>query len=154
MHGSGVLEKLQTSLATQKELLSCLKERIGINDRKINKLQQGSEPIVLSLDDRERINEIFISSIKTRAEIVTLEGVIKQKEEYFKKYAEDFERDLLTANLNWDNVIGKARKMLAQAPHLKELSLYLKALDAQADINADVDKKVSLYKRIAQVVGV
>ena len=78
------LDELMETIAPQKQLAQLFKEKI----REINSIIDSD----FSCTDLEVIN-YKIEIVKTKQELFTLEKVIKEKEEYFKKYAIQFELD-------------------------------------------------------------
>jgi phenylalanyl-tRNA synthetase alpha subunit len=140
MNISFYLNDLKSTIQTQIDLLDCLKKRIEINEAK------KSESSLTN----EELNEIFISTIKTKFEVETLTNIIKEKESYFEKYAKNFEKELNEANTNWDVVIAKAKQQLPKNPNLKP---YLDAIERIGDVNTDLDKKVFIYKRIKPLLN-
>lgn len=139
MNVSYYLESLNKTIQTQVDLLNALKKRI-----EINKAKQSSS----SLNDEE-YNEATISTLKTLAEIETLENVIAEKKKYFENYAKHFEKDLNEANNGWDSLIAKTRVAVKINPNLKQ---FIDAIDSIEDINEDLDKKVFIYKRLKPLI--
>lgn len=141
MYGiSYYLDSLNKTIEDQVTLLNAYKKRININKQK----QENS-----SLNEEE-LNEITISNLKTMAEIETLENVIREKKKYFDNYAKHFEKDLNDANAEWDSLIEKAKNQLAKKPQLQS---FINAINEIEDINADLDKKVFIFKRLKPLLN-
>jgi predicted nucleic acid-binding Zn-ribbon protein len=142
MNVSYYLDSLNKTIQAQVDLLNAYKKRIEINKFKQVHLES-------SLTEEE-LNEITISTLKTMAEIETLENVIAEKKNYFENYAKHFEKDLNEANEKWDKLIEKTRVMVKLKPHLQQ---FLDAINNIDDINVDLDKKVFIYKRLKPLVN-
>ena len=140
MNVSFYLDGLNKTIQAQIDLLNAFKKRIELNTKK----QSNS-----SLTEEE-FNEITIVNLQTLAEIETLENVIAEKKKYFENYARHFEKDLNETNEKWDKLIEKARLMVKSKPHLKQ---FLDVIDGIENINADLDKKVFIYKRLKPIVN-
>jgi ribonuclease D len=142
MNVSYYLDSLNKTIQTQVDLLNAYKKRIEIN--KFKQLHLES-----SLNDEE-LNEVTISTLKTMAEIETLENIIKEKKNYFENYSKFFETQLNETNEGWDSLISKARLELPKKPQLKT---FIDAIDGLEDINSDLDKKVFIYKRLKPLIN-
>jgi predicted TIM-barrel fold metal-dependent hydrolase len=138
MNVSYYLDGLNKTIQAQVDLLNAYKKRIYLNEQK----QKSSL-------NEEELNEVTISNLKTMAEIETLENVIAEKKNYFDNYAKHFEKDLNEANEKWDKLIEKTRVVVKLKPHLQQ---FLDAIDNINDINADLDKKVFIYKRLKPLI--
>jgi hypothetical protein len=84
-----------------------------------------------------------IDLIKTESELFTLEKVIKEKEEYFKKYAAQFELDYKEANQKYKLVLEKVK---IKAKTDKVIESYLKKINFEA-IESNKEVKVAFYKK-------
>jgi len=140
MNVSYYLDSLNKTIQTQVDLLNAYKKRVEINKHKQEK----------SSLNEEDYNEATISTLKTMAEIETLENVIKEKKNYFEMYSKHFEKDLNEANAEWDSLIQKARLQLPKKPQIKP---FIDAIDGLEDINTDLDKKVFIYKRLKPLIN-
>jgi hypothetical protein len=124
------LEELMVTLEPQKELASLLKLKIELlKDEVCN-------------NDLNYVNN-KIDLIKTKSELFTLEKVIKEKEEYFKKYAAQFELDYKEANRNYKQVLEKVKIKAKTDNVVKSL---LDKVNFQA-IDSNKEVKVAFYKR-------
>lgn len=128
------LDELMETLAPQKQLAQLFKEKI----REINSIIDSD----LSCTDLEVIN-YKIEIVKTKQELFTLEKVIKEKEEYFKKYAIQFELDYSEANKNFKQVLEKVKIKAKTDAKIQEL---LDKVNFTA-IESNKEVKVAFYKR-------
>ena len=93
-----------------KSLNDTIKDTIEMRDRLVfrnNKLEEKFKQ-VHKYDDYE-LNEFRILMLKTQSEIDVLNKVISEKQEYFKNYAQEYEKDLEETNKNYDSLIAKAK---------------------------------------------
>lgn len=93
-----------------KSLNDTIKDTLEMRDRLVfrnSKLEEKFKQ-VNKYDDYE-LNEFRILMLKTQSEISVLNKVIHEKQEYFKNYAAEYERDLKECNLNYDAIIEKAK---------------------------------------------
>jgi len=125
------LDELMKTLEPQKELASLFKEKI------MSLKAQICQTIGFS-----NINH-RIDLIKTESELFTLEKVIKEKEEYFKKYAAQFELDYKEANQKYKLVLEKVK---IKAKTDKIIESYLKKINFEA-IESNKEVKVAFYKK-------
>lgn len=128
------LDELMETLEPQKELRSLLKEKI-----------EELKSIIIIYSNSNTLHQINfkIDLIKTEAELFTLEKVIKEKEEYFKKYAVQFELDYKEANQNYKQVLEKVK---IKAKTDKIVESYLKKINFEA-IESNKEVKVAFYKK-------
>lgn len=92
------IDDLRDKMLPMKELLSLLEQQVKFID---------ADLLSKTRSDRDK-NSDKILKIKTLQEIQTLRNILREKEEYYSKYAKQFEIDLADANKNWDDVIKKA----------------------------------------------
>ena len=130
------LDELMETLEPQKELALLLKAKVSILSKKSTNFG--------SLED---IND-SIDLIKTKEELFTLEKVIKEKEEYFKKYAAQFELDYKEANQNYKQVLEKVK---IKAKTDKVIESYLKKINFEA-IESNKEVKVAFYKKFKGLI--
>lgn len=128
------LDELMETIAPQKQLAQLFKEKI----REINSIIDSD----FSCTDLEVIN-YKIEIVKTKQELFTLEKVIKEKEEYFKKYAIQFELDYSEANKNFKQVLEKVKIKAKTDAKIQEL---LDKVNFTA-IESNKEVKVAFYKR-------
>ncbi len=128
------LDELMETLEPQKELAKLFKKKI----EELNLITINNK----SLDSLEIINH-KIDLIKTKSELFTLEKIIKEKEEYFKKYAIQFELDFKEADQKYKKVI---EKVIKKAKTDKLIESYLKKINFEA-IESNKEVKVAFYKQ-------
>lgn len=133
------LDELMETLAPQKELAQLFKDKI----EELNAIIERD----FSCSELEVIN-FKIDVVKTKQELFTLEKVIKEKEEYFKKYAVQFELDYKEANKNFKQVLEKAKILAMTDKKLKDL---LDKVNFTA-IETNKEVKVAFYKRFKGLV--
>lgn len=91
-------------------------------------------------------NEVEITSIKTQTEIDSLKKVINAREEYFRKFIQQFAKDLEECEAEFENVLAEAKQKSAKNEGLKEM---LDAVNWKA-VELDTEVKVKLYQRMKQ----
>jgi len=136
---SNYLESLKKTIEIEKKLLNALLKKVELNEAKKENR---------SLTEEEH-NEATIICIKTNAEIETLKSVIKEKDNYFEKYAKAFEKDATETNAEFDKLFKLAKLKVTSRPNLQPI------LDAIANHNLDedLDKKVFVYKRLKALLN-
>jgi predicted outer membrane protein len=80
--------------------------------------------------------------------LFTVEKVLKEKEDYFKKYAIQFEKDYQEANQKYKQLIEKAKIKAKTDSNVKSL---LEKVNFQA-IETSKELKVTFYKRFKNLV--
>jgi hypothetical protein len=139
MSKKNYLDELMETLAPQKELAQLLKAKI----EEIKKIVD-SDDLISELD---KIN-FKIEVIRTTQELFTVEKVLKEKEDYFKKYAIQFEKDYQEANQKYKQLIEKAKIKAKTDSNVKSL---LEKVNFQA-IETSKELKVTFYKRFKNLV--
>lgn len=136
---SNYLESLKKTIEVEKNLLDALIKKVEINEAKKENR---------SLTEEEH-NEATIICIKTNAEIETLKSVIKEKDNYFERYAKAFEKDATETNAEFDKLLKMAKSKVSSKPNLRPI------LDAITNHNLDddLDKKVFVYKRLKALLN-
>lgn len=139
MSKKNYLDELMETLAPQKQLAQLLKDKIV----EIKKIVDSDNTI----SELDKIN-FKIEVIRTTQELFTLEKVLKEKEDYFKKYAIQFEKDYQEANQRYKQVIEKAKIKAKTDATVKSL---LEKVNFQA-IETSKELKVTFYKRFKNLV--
>jgi hypothetical protein len=139
MSNKSYLDELLETLKPQQELKQLLKDKA----EEINKILSADN----TMNPIDRIN-YKIEIVKTNQELSALEKVLKEKEDYFKKYAIQFEKDLKEANQNYKQVIQKAT---VKAKSDQNIKLLLDKVNLQA-IETSKELKVAFYKRFKNLV--
>ena len=138
---SNYLESLKKTIEVEKKLLDALLKKVELNEAKKENR---------SLTEEEH-NEATIICIKTNAEIETLKSVIKEKDNYFERYAKAFEKDVNETNAEFDNLVKKA-KIHQKIGVNQSLKTILDAI-ANNNLDEDLDKKVFVYKRLKALLN-
>jgi len=139
MSNKSYLDELLETIKPQQELKQLLKDKA----EEINKILSADN----TMNPIDRIN-YKIEIVKTNQELSALEKVLKEKEDYFKKYAIQFEKDLKEANQNYKQVIQKAT---VKAKSDQNIKLLLDKVNLQA-IETSKELKVAFYKRFKNLV--
>lgn len=92
------IDVLRDKLVPMQTMLRLLEIQIEYIDED---LQSGKR-------NKREENADRILRLKTLQEIDTLKKILHEKEQYYIKYAKQFELDLQEANKNWDVVLKKA----------------------------------------------
>lgn len=132
------LDELMVTLEPQKELAQLFKYKI----EEMNQIIEYK-----SISSLDSIN-LKIDVIKTKQELFTLEKIIKEKEEYFKKYAVQFELDYKEANQNFKQILEKVK---AKSKTDSSIKVLLDKVNFQA-IETNKEVKVAFYKRFKGLV--
>ena len=139
MSKKNYLDELMETLVPQKQLAQLLKDKT----EEIKKILSTDE----SVSELEKIN-LKIEVIRTTQELVIVEKMLKEKEDYFKKYAIQFEKDYQEANQRYKQVIEKAKIKAKTDSNVKSL---LEKVNFQA-IETSRELKVTFYKRFKNLV--
>lgn len=125
---------LQSTLQTHKQLLECYEKRMSL-------ISIGSA----SKNEYEK-NEIQITRIKTQSEIDICKRVIKEKEDYFVKFMNQFVVDLDECEKNFDSLLQRA-KFSSDAAIMN----ILHAANYNA-IHQNAEVKIHFYKRLKKLL--
>lgn len=140
-HKSTYLDTLQKSLDTDKELLTCLIQRKHINKHQSN-----------ALDAEWEKNEYKILLIDNEARITTLAKVIKEKEVYFKKFAEQFDKDVEEMTSKYDSTLQKAKEVQHKNNAVNWLMTNAKFENINSDAEGAIEAKVGFYKKLKEAL--
>lgn len=125
------LFELESTLDIQKELLARLEKRVVF----LSNLEAISEY-------QENENQILI--IKTNAEIGALKHIIKEKHDYFVKYAASMGKAALEFDEKFDAVLEKAKLKASSNPDIESI---LFGVDIEK-IKTHKDSKLFLYNKL------
>ena len=94
------------------KLMDTIKDTIEMRDR-LQFRNDSLNKMLLQVDKYSdyELNEFRITIMKTKNEIDVLNKVITEKENYFKNYAAEYEKDLDETNKNYDSLIQKAKAL-------------------------------------------
>jgi len=132
MSSTPYLDKLLETLENIKELVSLHEKKIKI---------ASTEPFDRLAYDNV---EIKISCIKSEGEINTLKRVISEKEDYFKDYYANWEKDSLEMDNNFNDVFSKCMELSKNNENLKST---LSKID-MSKIESNREAKVYVYRRL------
>jgi hypothetical protein len=133
-----------------KSLMDSIKETIDMRDRLNFRIKAINEKIKNNRDyDEYDINEFHITIIKTQGEVNALTRVINEKEQYFKNYAEEYERDLKETNLNYNAIIEKAKLVKDKR---KDIANALDTVKWDIQKNSE-EARVFFYKRLKDLLA-
>jgi hypothetical protein len=129
------LQVLQDTMQPMKDMLSYYEARMKFIDDALN----------TDISEREK-NEERILRIKTIQEMDVLKKILHQKNEYFKNYAAEYERDLKEAKKNFKETV---KKCWVVAENNEPLMKLMKAANfKEAEKNDEV--LVIMYNKLKQ----
>lgn len=132
----------------EKVYYSVLKENIEVQHKLLGLLEQKVEATSEELKKPKLAKltaiDLEISIIRTNAEIDSLKKVLQEKETYFQKYAEKFEKDVAEMNINFAKVLKRAEFEAAKKPQLAEFLSKGKNVDLENNLEA----KLYFYNRL------
>jgi hypothetical protein len=132
MSSTPYLDKLLETLENIKELVSLHEKKIKI---------ASTEPFDRLAYDNV---EIKISCIKSEGEVNTLKRVISEKEDYFRDYYANWEKDSLEMDNNFNDVFSKCMELSKNNENLKST---LSKID-MSKIESNREAKVYVYRRL------
>jgi hypothetical protein len=132
MSSTPYLNKLLETLESIKELVRLHEEKIKI---------ASTEPFDRLAYDNV---EIKISCIKSEGEVNTLKRVISEKEDYFRDYYANWEKDSLEMDNNFNDVFSKCMELSKNNENLK---IALSKID-MSKIESNREAKVYVYRRL------
>jgi hypothetical protein len=132
------IDVLRDKLVPMQDMLSLLEKQIEYIDED---LKSGKR-------DKREENADRILRLKTLQEIDTLKKILHEKEQYYMKYAKQFELDLAEANENWDKVIKKA--WIAAKKNSALMNLMKQANFDEAKTNDE--SKVIIYTKLKKFI--
>jgi hypothetical protein len=132
MSSTPYLDKLLETLESIKELVRLHEEKIKI---------ASTEPFDRLAYDNV---EIKISCIKSEGEVNTLKRVISEKEDYFRDYYANWEKDSLEMDNNFNDVFSKCMELSKNNENLKST---LSKID-MSKIESNREAKVYVYRRL------
>lgn len=132
------LDILKATLDNQNKLLSFLEKRIEYLEAEIENCPS----------EHYHINEARINIIKTLAEIETLKKVIKEKTEYFEKFAANFEYEYAEMERKYDKFMEVAFLRAGKLPKLKQ---FLGNANKKL-LETDKEAKLFFYKKVKEYI--
>jgi hypothetical protein len=132
MSSTPYLDKLLSTLNSAKELVKLHEEKIKIaNAIPFDKIAY-------------KIIEIKISCLKSAGEIISLNRLINEKEEYFKNYYAIWEKNSIEMENDFDNVLNQCKKLTENNTNLKNI---ISNIDYK-QLESNKEYKVFIYKRL------
>lgn len=128
------LDTLKANLENQINLLSHLEKRIEYLNAEIENCPS----------EHYHINEARINIIKTNSEIDTLRNIIKEKSDYYEKFAANFEHEFAEMQRNYSKIMENAYLRAAKIPTLKK---FLTNVNKKL-IESDKEAKLYFYKKV------
>ena len=142
------LDNLQKTLERQKKLLEHLELRrvilLDILKEKPDNLYANDTPRY----DTLRYNDYEITLIETEGRIESQKRSVKEKEQYFIKFIQQFAIDLKDCEKFFDTVVEKAKKMATSNKRIKDIVDSINW--SNVDTNDEV--KVALFKRLVSEI--
>jgi len=132
------IDVLRDKLVPMQTMLRLLEIQIEYIDED---LQSGKR-------NKREENADRILRLKTLQEIDTLKKILHEKEQYYIKYAKQFELDLQEANKNWDVVLKKA--WIAAKKNETLMQLMKQANFDEAKTNDE--SKVIMYTKLKKFI--
>lgn len=128
------MQVLQSTLQNQKTLLECYEKRMSLIS------------IGLATKNEFERNEIEITKIKTQGEIDICKRIIKEKEDYFIKFMNQFVIDLDECNKEFEATLKQARMS-------KDENIVKVLQSANFDaINTNEEVRIHFYKRLKSML--
>ena len=142
---------MQQEVTTQTPYLDEIKSTLNTTKMMKELLEKRIELGLVEMKDKSEWeqNEMKINLIRTRGEIDVLVKIIAEKEEYFSKYVEQYEKDAVDMRANFETVYKKAMS-------LKETNKLLKHAIDNANwtiVNSREEYKVGYYKRLKKILS-
>lgn len=131
------LKKLQSTLNKHYELHDALLKRNIL-------IREG-----FSSKSEFEQNEIEITIIKTSNELETLRKVITAREEYFKKYIQEFAVKFEDCEKNFDATLSEAKNRAGKIKFMPEL---LNQVDFDA-VEKNIEVKINLHERLKKMLN-
>jgi len=139
------MEKQRTFIDDLRDKLVPMQDMLKLLENQVKYIDEDLESDIRSERDK---NADRILRIKTLQEIDTLKKILHEKEQYFIKYSEKFDKDLAEANIHFDSVVKKAWVAAKKNPKLMELMKKANFDEA----NHNVESKVIMYNKFKQFV--
>jgi hypothetical protein len=132
------IDDLRDKLVPMQDMLRLLENQVKYIDED---LESGKR-------DKREENSDRILRLKTLHEIDTLKKILHEKEQYYIKYAKQFDLDLEEANENWDKVIKKAWITAKKNPPLMQLMSQANFDEAKTND----ESKVIIYTKLKKFI--
>ena len=139
-------DTLEKTLETQRKMQSLLENKI-ICIKNIVETQNNTDHFInYTNEEKLRVIDHEIQLIRVNGELEVLKKVIREKENYFKQYMEQFEIDIKEVELKFKNTIAIAKK--STKPHVVK---FLSEVNWDA-VDNDDEVKIKVYKQLKKHV--
>jgi|SRR6478752_5162732 len=144
-HGHPYAKKLEQGLQTQRNMLLLLESKVKLLEQtigiKTEEYNQKNSPFI-----ELELTEAKISLINTHGQVEAVRTSIKEKEQYYKGYMEQFVKDEEEVNKRYKHTVDIAKK--STKPQVQKL-LSMVIWDR---IEGDIEAKIALYKQLRKHV--
>lgn len=130
------MKVLQGTLTTTRLMLECLEKRKVLITADMSKKSEYEK------------NEIQITLIKTQGEIDVLKGIIREKENYFAKYIQEFAKDVDEMDKNYDRLLKEGKAVEKTNKGVQQLFGSVK-WDV---MEKNIEVKLVFYKRLRDLL--
>lgn len=148
---------LEETLKKQKTMLGLLERKVKLIDEACEGYLKWAELLAAANTsggaplEPHKISELQyvdyqIQKIKTEGEIDVLKRVIAEKENYFKQYMAQFEKDIKEVELRYDKLLAVAKRSQ------NEKVVKLLSTVVWERIEGDDEAKIALYKQLKKYV--
>lgn len=138
------LDELKKTIQEQRDLFNLLSERLLLIDTFLESINGRDEGI----SNRLTANQLRIEKIKVKAEANTLSSIITEREIYFAKYAEQFQKEYDEMVSNYDLVYKKAEAL----KDTNRAVFYLLDKVNHQSLEESKEAKLEFYKLLKQHV--
>jgi hypothetical protein len=146
--------KLQEKLQPTIEMLQLLSRKKDLLNEQLACLNR---PFKEEIDEKQEIANLLaevnikIELIEMEGRIHTLEKIVKEKQEYFKKWAIDFDMKIATVKKDHEKVLATARAAALKGN--KEIEKFLANVD-QSIIDSGIEYKVNFHFQLLKLLGI
>lgn len=141
-------KRLEATLQTQRNMLALLtrKSQLVAEQVELLKIKRGKFGYTLTSIEELSLTEHQIEIIRTEGEIKSLQKVITEKENYFRNYMVQFEKDEADMLKHWNHTVAIAKKS-TKSNVQKLLSQVM-----WDRVEQDIENKIALYKQLKKHV--
>lgn len=137
---------LEKTLTTQRKMETLLQNKISHLTTIIETQSKTDSFLTYTVQEKLALVDYEIQLIRVNGELEILKKVIREKENYFKQYMEQFEIDIKEVELRFKNTIAIAKK--STKPNVVKL---LSELNWE-DVDNDDEVKIKVYKQLKKHV--
>ena len=140
MKENSYLNDLQESIKKQKDFLELLQKRQDLITENIN---QGFYKMTIDLVNAK------ILFLESENKINMLKKIIKEKEDYFKKFAEEFDKNWANMQKDYTQVIATAK---LNARHNPQIAKIVSAINWEG-VEQNKQAKLEVYQRLKKMLN-